>query len=71
MKNDVDKKIIFIHKIHEWLNFILNDLSKLINIFKASSSRKLEKIKNEITRWINKNKKQSDYTNMNWKNWIC
>ena len=65
IKNDVDKKTIFAHKIHEWLNFTLSDLSKSINIFDVSSSRRLEKIKNEITRQINKNKKQSDYTNVN------
>ena len=71
MKNKVDKKMIFAHKIHEWLNFALNDLSKSINIFNASPSRRLEKIENEITRQINKNQKQSDYTNANQKNWIC
>ena len=65
MKNNVDKKTIFAHKIHEWLNFTLNDLSKSINIFNASSSRRLEKVENEITSQINKNKKQSDYTNIN------
>ena len=70
MKNDVNKKTIFVHKIHDWLNFTLNDLSKSINIFNVSSNWKLEKIENEITCQINKNKKQSDYTNMNWKNWI-
>ena len=70
MKNDVDKKSILTHKIHEWLNFALNDLSKSINIFNVSSNQKLEKIENEITRQINKNKKQSDYTNVNQKNWI-
>ena len=58
------------NKIHEWLNFVLNNLSKLINIFNTNSNQKFEKIKNKITRQINKNKKQSDYTNMNWKNWI-
>ena len=62
MKNNVDKKTIFAHKIHEWLNFTLNDLSKSINIFNTSSHWKLEKIKNKITRQINENKKQIDYT---------
>ena len=68
-KNDVDKKTIFTHKIHEWLNFALNDLLKSINIFNVNPSRRLEKIKNEIICQINKNKKQFDHTNANWKNW--
>ena len=58
------------YKIHEWLNFALNDLSKSINIFNINSNWKFEKIENEMTRQINKNKKQSDYTNVNQKNWI-
>ena len=62
--------MIFVHNIHEWLNFILNDLSKSINIFNVNSNWRFEKIKNEITRQINKNKKQFDNTNANWKNWI-
>ena len=70
IKNDVDKKTIFAHKIHEWLNFILIDLSKSVNIFDVSSSRRFKKIENEITHLINKNKKQSNYTNVNWKNLI-
>ena len=70
-KNDVDKKTIFAHKIHEWLNFALNDLSKSINIFDISPNRRFEKIENKITHWINKKKKQSDYTNINQKNWTC
>ena len=70
MKNDFNKKTIFAHKIHEWLNCVLNDLLKSINIFNISSNRKFEKIENEITHQINKNKKQSDYTNANKKNWI-
>ena len=71
MKNNVDKKKIFVHKIHEWLNFILNDLLKSTNIFNASSNRRFEKIENEISHQINKNKKQFGHTNTNWKNWIC
>ena len=71
MKNDVDKKTIFVHKIHEWLNCTLNDLLKLINIFNTNSNQRFEKIENEITHQINKNKKQSDYTNVNSKNWTC
>ena len=59
------------HKIHEWLNFTLNDSSKSVNIFNVSSSRRFEKIENEIKHQINENKKQSDHTNVNWKNWIC
>ena len=70
-KNDFNKKIIFAYEIHEWLNCALNDLSKSVNIFNASSSQRFEKIENKITRQINKNKKQSDHTNANWKNWIC
>ena len=62
--------MIFAHKIHEWLNFALNDLSKSVNIFNASSNQRLEKIENKMTHQINENKKQSDYTNVNWKNWI-
>ena len=38
-------------------------------MFNANSNQKLEKIENEITRQINENKKQFDYTNVNWKNW--
>ena len=49
MKNNVDKKTIFVYKIHEWFNCALNDLLKWINIFAVSPSRKLEKIKNDIT----------------------
>ena len=71
MKNDVDKKSIFTHKIHKWLNFALNNLSKLVNIFNVSSSQKLEKIENEMTHWFDKNWKQFDHTNVNWKNWTC
>ena len=63
MKNDVYKKTIFAHKIHEWLNYTLNDLSKLINLFDVSSNPKLEIIENEMTNQINKNKKQFDHTN--------
>ena len=52
------------------MNFTLNDLSKSVNIFNTSSNRRLEKIENEITHQINENKKQSDHTNVNWKDWI-
>ena len=69
MKNNNNKKMIFVHKIHKWLNFILNDLLKSINIFNINSNRRFEKIENEITRQINKNKKQSDHTNVNQKDW--
>ena len=65
VKNNVNKKMIFAYKIHEWLNFTLNDLLKSVNIFNINSNRRFEKIENEITHQINKNKKQSDYTNVN------
>ena len=65
MKNNINKKTIPVHKIHKYLNFTLNDLSKSINIFNISPSQRFEKIENEIICQINKNKKQSDYTNMN------
>ena len=65
MKNNVDKKIIFAHKIHEWLNFVLNDLLKSINIFNVSSNQNFKKIKNKMTHQINKNKKHFDDTNIN------
>ena len=69
MKNDVDKKIIFFYEIHEWLNYELNDLSKSINIFDVSLSSRFDHNENEITRQINKNKKQLDHTNADWKDW--
>ena len=50
IKNDVDKKTIFIHKIQSFMNFILNDLLKLINIFNINLNWKLEKVETEITR---------------------
>ena len=53
------------HKIHEWLNFVLNDLSTSINIFHASLNQRFEKVENKITRQINENKKESDCTNVN------
>ena len=71
MKNDFNKKKIFVYEIHEWLNCALNDLWKSINIFDASPNQRFEKIENEMTRWINENEKQSDHTNVDWKDWIC
>ena len=53
------------HKIHEWLNFTLNDFSKSVDIFNISSNQRFEKIENKITHQINKNKKQFDHINVN------
>ena len=68
---DVNKKTFFAHQVHEWLNYTLNDLSKALDLFDPGPNEGLEKGENEMTHWINKNKKQFDYVSTFWINRIC
>ena len=62
------QKTFVVYKIHEWLNYTLNDLSSQNSVPFVYADWNAEQEKIKMTRWIHKIKKQSYHTNTHWKN---